>query len=372
MITTRRQLIAAGAAFAALPGAARAQELRTPLFMSQKKIHVNTRINGATVMGIVDSGSAFHAMDYRMADRLNIPGNGRPVGSRGIAGLLRGNYSPPVNLIVAGQSMVERVVVLDLSDFSQRLGEPVDLLLGRPMFDEFVVDIDFVAGNFALRDRETFTPPVRATEVLLRTQSGLLTAPVQLPGGSVYATVDTGASTPLLISPRPARSVGVLDTPWISTTRIGGLSGVNEGQIASTPTLGFAGSTFEDVPVRIASRSIGTDANLGMELLSQFHLWIDFAGRRMWAIPNGDRLPFSRDLLGVFGEVDGSTLRILHIAQGSPAETAGLREGDIILQINGRPAFEANRQLIDAGAGQELIFTLASGDERRAVLTRYY
>ena len=141
-------------------------------------------VNGQVVQGLLDSGATEHAMDAGLARTLGIRATGRRVNTLGIGGVSRGFYSDLVDLLIGGRMFARSTVaILDLSDLSNRLGQPVQMLLGRPLFNAMTVEMDFRLRTARLWERLRFTEPTDATAVKLSGIMGLMTAPVTLPGG---------------------------------------------------------------------------------------------------------------------------------------------------------------------------------------------
>ena len=378
MILSRRDLMAgAGASLAA--GSALAQT-RPPPAAASRGVFAQVLVNGRPVQGILDSGATAHAIDAGLARDLGLKSTSRRVTTLGVGGLSRGHYSEPANLKVGGQTLPRSTLaVLDLSEISQRIGEPVHFLLGRPLFNSMIVEIDFRSRAVEIHPRRDFRPPA-ADEIKLSALMGLMTAPVRVGGEVVYAAVDTGTMAALMVSPRAAERAGLLaDDAKVSTTLLGGLAGVSEARITSAATLELGKASFRDVPVRIAPRPVGPEAVLGLELLSRFRIWLDFGYQRMWMRPEGLQRPFQHDLLGLFGDATAQGLKVTFVARGSPAvargspaQTAGLKAGDVIVRINGRPSIDVDVGIVRPEPGFRMTFVLAGGDEKAAVLARYY
>lgn len=357
-----------------LAPAAFSQTARTvPIELANGKIFVPTIINGQPVQAMLDSGSAPNGIDPSFADRAHVVAKGRRVTMRGVQHTLRGRYAQ-AQISVAGFEIQQApVLVLDYGDLSATVGRPIEAALGGDFFRRFVIELDFVAKTLRLHPRDSFVaPPAPAVLAPLRPVMGLMTTTLSVGGESVDAIVDTGSDPPLIVSPAPAGRLQLLRSKTVSTAPLGGVGGASIARITTAPQVVLGGAAFDDVPVQAPPRSLGVDANLGLGLLSRFHLWFDFGGQRMWLSPNGESTPFRRDLLGFYGRVDDDEIRITHVAPGSPAATAGFRAGDVVMLINGEPAVAANQALKDAPQGTALTFTLANGATRSLTLTRYY
>ena len=79
---------------------------------------------------------------------------------------------------------------------------------------------------------------------------------------------------------------------------------------------------------------------IGLGLLSRFNLVFDYSRQRLFVEPNHTFAePFEYDMSGVtLGPGDSTCLEVKALIPDSPADDAGLRAGDKITAINGRPA----------------------------------
>jgi len=370
-LSRRTALALAGATLIAPRGAVAAA--RIPFELVNGKIIVPVTINGQAAEAVLDSGSVFSGLDAAAAARRGIKASGRSVSVRGVHARTTGRYSPPVRLGVAGHTIPAlSLVVLDYSSLSVTVGHVIEALLGADVFAAFVVDIDFAAKTLAFHPRAEFAPPRDATLVPLQVRGKSAIMSIMVDGKMMQALVDTGSDAPLIVSPGPANAAGLLRGRKVSTTVIGGVGGASTGRITSAEKVTLAGAAFNNVPVQVTARSLGVEANLGLGVLSRFHLSMDIAGRRMWLRPNGDATPFPRDALGFYGLVEGQAIRVSHVALGGPAASAGLKAGDLITQINGEPAVKANQALKGSGVGTKLALSLSRGATVRIVMAEYY
>jgi S1-C subfamily serine protease len=82
---------------------------------------------------------------------------------------------------------------------------------------------------------------------------------------------------------------------------------------------------------------------LGVAVLSRFRVIFDWPHGRLYLIPRPDATsaPFARDRLGLVWTPVGGAMRITAVAPGSPANRAGLKAGQTIDTVNGKPAASA-------------------------------
>lgn len=344
-----------------------------PLVLRAGKLFTPVTLNGKSANAILDTGSARSSIDLNFAQSAGVQGGRRFTGVM-IQGRVQGVYAKNAVLGIGGQTLpLNDAVVVDYGQFSRELGAPVEVVLGREVFEAFVVDLDFEQGRVSFSPRAGYTPPEGAHPLALRPAGGRMTAVIEVEDLPIRAALDIGNDVPLILSPSP-KARRLLSGRSTSTALIGGEGSNVIAQTATAHALTFAGFTVANVPFQAAPRPIGFEANLGLPVLGRFRLILDFGGKQMWLLP-GASLPaaFDKDRTGLNGYVDGAgRLRILHVAKGGPGEKAGLKAGDVVTAIDGVPAAQANAALTGAAAGRTLELTLADGSQRRLTLADYF
>jgi predicted aspartyl protease len=372
----RRQVLAGAAGLALAPVIGRAQPVASaPFILLNGKMFVDVTVNGVKAQAFVDSGADATGLDDDFAQRAGVK-LGRAVSLHGIQGRQDAHEAKDVRFAVGAAVVTGRAIVLDYSTLAGQVRHQIDAVVGGDIFTTYVVEIDFEGQTLALHDRASFQPPAAAKLVPLTPKGKLMTAELMVEDkGPIRALIDLGDNVPLIVSPGPARSVGLTDGRATSTRRLGGHGPASIAKVTTAHSLSLAGERFDNVPVLITPHSIGLDANLGLPILQRFRLYLDFGGRRMWlgAANSARNEPFLRDRTGLEADIDGDTLKVAHVAKASPAEAGGWRVGDVITQIDGEVATSANLSLsLSAHPGQKVEFTLADGSKRSLTLVDYY
>jgi predicted aspartyl protease len=346
-----------------------------PFTLLNGKMFVDVTVNGTPAQAFVDSGAEFTGLDQAFAKQAGVK-LGLPVIMRDIQGLRRARRAQDVRFEVGGATVVSPAVVTDFSRLAANVQHPIDAVVGGNVFRAYVIEIDFEAQRLSLHDRTAFQPPADARLVPLAAENQQMAVPISIEGqGEIRALLDLGNNVPLIVSPGPARRLGLLKDRAVSTALMGAQGPTTVAQITTVKTVALAGEQFDNVPVLVPQRSVALDANLGLPILQRFRLYLDFGGHRMWlGPPNAARdEPFLKDYSGLNADVVNDTLKVTHLAKGGPAGKAGWRVGDVITAINGDPAIDANRSLaLTAHPGQTVQFTMANGDTRTLTLAEYY
>ena len=284
MIVDRRSLVAGAATLLApallVPAAARAGPV-TRLRIAGDRVHLPASIDGRMVEALLDSAAETSVVDRALAARLGLRG-GAPVIARGTgAATTDATLVAGVELFVAGLRLRPAAVgVIDLGDISRRLGgRPIELIIGRDLFDAARLAIDLDAATLATVASRA-TP--RGVRLPLTTRRGIEGVPLTIEGVAAQADFDSGNGGTVLIGADFAARHGLLDGRPTSTIAGGGIGGEVRQTTFTLRTLDLAGHRFTDVPVAIDASPTAADANIGIRLLRRFAIVTDFRARVVW------------------------------------------------------------------------------------------
>ncbi|WP_395670486.1 aspartyl protease family protein [Phenylobacterium sp.] len=348
-------------------------------FLQDRQILFPIVINGQPAEAWLDSGASSSVVDAAFAARLGLQ-LGRSVRAQGVAGGVEGVRLARVDFQLGDLVLPGRdVAVMDLTALARVAPRPVQVILGRDVFDAAVLDIDFAARQIAFLARHDFRPPP-IRPLPLSPAGNLRSFPIRVEGRSVAAILDLGNSGGLLIDRAWAEGRGLLERRRLSTQLSVGVDGPREGLVASLDRVAVGGVVFDDVPASItADLAAETPVNVGLSVLSRFHVTIDFQGQRLWLQPYPDaaHAPFRKNRAGLSVVAEGDHLRVTHVARASPAAAGGWQVGDAIIAVDGQPitrgyAESALFQWANGAPGRVVVLTLADGARRRLELADYY
>ncbi len=336
--------------------AAGATVATVPFQIERNKILVPVSINGSESYDfLLDTGSP---MTLVALPELAAPMRLAPTERIVINGAGRGNRRPGAavawgaTVSIGGVRLADqRVVVLDrATGLSAYFGFPTHGILGRALFDRYVVEIDFERRLLTLHDPATFRYLGAGERLPIRLEGGHphLDGTVVLGDGTrrqLDLVLDTGASAALTLIENPGH--GITPPAGATAIRLGrGLRGEIHGAVARVPRLELGRLVVRDVVAGFAPRRSGIapngGANLGAEVLRRFRVIFNYGRRWMILEPNAAfGQPFEADMSGLVVRAEGDAfdrLVIEQVRRGSPAARAGLTAGDRLLAIAGRPA----------------------------------
>lgn len=357
-------------------------------------IIIPVEINGTELSFILDSGVSKPILfNITQSDSISINkvsevtirglGTGKPMKALSS----RGNYFRIGDARNLGQDLY---VVLDRNiNLSPALGFPVHGIMGYDLFRDFVVEVNYATRTLKLHDprkyrsrsgRKSQTIPLEIEDrkayvkgtVLMRDTANV---PVKL-------LVDTGSSDALWLFPEPTKGLEVPSENYEDYLGTG-LSGEIYGKRSKVGGIKIGDFVLKEAKVAFPhwesfagmARMGGRDGSVGGEVLKRFHMVFDYSRGELTLKKNGSfKDPFQYNMAGLrlqhnglryiaesiagpngvvkeekstFGNVqillENKTrlslvpeIIVSGIRAGSPADQAGLREGDVILAVNGK------------------------------------
>ena len=351
------------------------------LFRGNRVVAAGT-INGRPVEFILDTGAGMTTVDREFARSIGLP-KGQVVSAQGVGGTVEAELVPGVSLTIGGLKLDKTtVLVIDLANVSKGIGRPVPVVLGRELFDNAIVTLDWNAGQMTVARPDWFVPPAGARLVELgRGGDRLNTIPVSIDGAPpVDAHFDLGSGSALTLPKSYWESKPGLAGLAYANSEAGGVGGMHGTRLVTVGKVMIAGQTFTAVPANLSESKSGhavDQPNVGIGLLKPFRMTMDLGRDRIFLEPLAGPATFQRDRAGVRTELNGAGLELVFVSPQSPAAAAGLKKGDRLVAIDGRPVGADFFQGPFASwnqrpAGERIPLTLADGRTVQLTLADYY
>jgi hypothetical protein len=221
-------------------------------------------------------------------------------------------------------------------------------MIGFETFRRFVTRIDYGAHTITLIDPKYFDAKDAGVAVPLKFDGNVAEIDATYDGIAGVFQLDTGARTSLTLTSafvakhelRAHEGKGVeAATGW-------GVGGVTRSYVERTGTLSIANIDIKGAVVQLSTDTGGAMAesdlagNIGAGILKRFVLTLDYEHNVVYvkpaAGPIADLDTFDRAGLWINRDVKG--FKIVDITAHAPAEEAGLKAGDIVTAVDGKPA----------------------------------
>ena len=368
----------------------------------------------------LDTGAGFLALDRELARWAGIADSTEPPGGVGLSshplprlslGTLDLDQQSPV-MTVDGEvirAVTDRVVLgllgqMPLADRAVWIDPEHDVLAlipaspgpGAPYSTDGRTAIqasrDLLAGILSARAAPLTFRIAGDGKILLSAEIG--DRDTSVAGTKVTLILDSGATKSVLFQPTLGRRIPRFEN-W---KRMNGLTvptliGVSSASMALIPSLTLitqAGPlTVRDVDTALLASELSAqlstavgervDGLLGASYLWRFRVAIDYPHRVLWLdpIPNWKNpRPFEYCHVGLQLERRDRALRVVGIVAGSPAELAGIRLGDDVTEINGKPADDLQlivaNEMLEGRPGTEVSLSVRHDGEvtRRRLVRR--
>ncbi len=338
--------------------------LKLPFDYAARHVWLRASVNGAPPADFLfDTGATISVLDSTYAASIGLKGEGfmqaQGAGAAGSASFVTLDSIAVHGPGEAGVSIAgAKLAIMSVAPaFSAYFWNEMAGVLGYDFISRFVVTIDYDQGVLELHDPATFAYAGKE-QPLPMVMNGVVPGVTATIDGAYTGVfrVDVGSSSTVDIhGPFASRHgledklVGARDVEGVGfgghfTTRYGRLSRMAIGPYAwDAPMVSVA---------RAAEGAFASEefaGNIGNRVLERFKVTLDYDHRRIYLEP-GSRFG-SRDALSRSGMLvgrEGGKVLALSVLPGSPAHAAGLRDGDELVRVEGRPAASYTLSQLDA------------------------
>jgi len=326
--------------------------MNIPFIPASNLICLKVSINGSeTGIFVLDTGAGYNAIDSAFAAELGLDLSQRKTSPRTGA-----SYSELSGLsfglpgMTAEDQTAKAMPVAQLGAFA---GIPIAGILGYDFFKDLVFQIDYNKALISFYDPKGFSYKGSGQRIPfeLTEQNWPLAAIRIIPEiGQPFDAkmiIDAGAVAPISINIPGLCKKTIPNTVTMGITGAGSggchgrLKAVSFGDLtlkdplAAMPTAD-AEDTKDPIAAMVGQVSVG---NVGGELLRRFNVIFDYPNKEMILEPGQEfKKPMEHDMCGVFLLDWFEPVRgfwVMAVTPGSPAESAGIKRGDMITGING-------------------------------------
>ena len=247
------------------------------------------------------------------------------------------------------------VLQKDIFNLSKHSGTKINGLMGVDFFHDYTVEIDYNAQRIRFYEPTPFDTPkgYGVLPILLESSKFFINLSVQNADNSrqqAKMLIDTGAELNAWFQSITKESVH-LPAKWILGTIGEGLNGLITGKFGRVPQICIGEFCLNNPIVSFPDSAsiVGIfdtskrDGTIGSQLLSRFNTIFDFNQKKFYFKPNDYfRNKFQYNVAGIEVTKVSSFMpitEVLAVWENSPAAKAGVKPGDMILEINGNKTF---------------------------------
>ncbi len=319
-----------------------------------------------TLNFILDTGSSGISLDSATAEYLGM----KPVPTertiRGIAGIRKVNFLFNRTLHFPGLS-VENLDfhINDYDILTTVYGERIDGIIGYSLINRYIMKIDYDSMRLSFLSKGTLRYPKGG--YLLKPAIGqLVSQPMRVRDDkAIYSRFlfDLGAGLCMLLSREFVEDSAFLSKKKKRYIKEGeGLGGKIDMELTVMKEVRLGPYKFRNVPVFIFDDVYNVSSYpymggiLGNDLLRRFNVILNYGKGDIYITPNKHFTDvFDYSYSGIELYLINGVIMIGDVAKGSPAEAAGLKEGDEVIAINKNLLHNLNAYKIALQAPNEKI-----------------
>jgi hypothetical protein len=318
---------------------------------------------------ILDTGCTFSVVDGAYFPGLPPLPGGVEIGTAGGTREMRKVVPPDLQVGPVSLRRSGAVLVHDLSAFRVSAGRPIIGVLGMTGIKDFTVQMDFDDHKLKFLHPDDDRHPEWGKEFALKLdESNNPYVRIRIAGEDEDLAIDTGSNEFVGLLPRTfdrlheATKQPVISLPSLTA------NGTVEFREMRVAAFEAAGMKFQNVDFSETK----TTSACGLDFLERHLVTLDFPGHRLYLKPGKEFDHVKRkNMAGLRPVRSGKDLVARFVVDGGPAYEAGIRDGDILLELNGKPIDTYGmldvRERLTSGEGKEVAIKFRRGDAERTV-----
>jgi PDZ domain/Aspartyl protease len=276
----------------------------------------------------------------------------------------------------------QQAVAVDFSGLDALIGfQHFDGVAGKPVFDAYVVDLDFGRSRVRFLSPSEYSPAPGAKVIPFELYEKVI--PVvdgEIAGIKGTFLVDLGDRSSLtLFGPFwRAHHLDRVLAPGIVALTGYGLGGPVKGEVIRVPEFTMAGVRVRGVVARLSLQKSGAfnsnelAGSIGTGILKRFNVAFDYSRRRLLVQREPSRdVPDEADRSGLWLGRSGTDFEVFDVVRNSPAARGGIKKGDIVTAIDGAPTKRldlfATREELKSAGQKAVTFTIKDGSHSKVV-----
>lgn len=298
-----------------------------------------------TLNFILDTGSGGISLDSATTAYFGLKPTPSDRTIRGIAGIRNVSFLNNRKLHLPGLTIDSLNFHVNNYDILTAVyGEKIDGIIGYSFLSRYIIKIDYDTSRLEVWTRGSLRYPRGG--YLMRPV--ITTLPVQQARVRDDATInarflyDMGAGLCMMLSTDFIKDSALLDKRRkLFVKEAEGLGGKIDMQMTVVKEVKFGPYKFKNVPVYVFDDTYNITSYpylgglIGNDLLRRFNVILNYDRRDIYLVPNKHyNDPFDYSYSGIELYYTDGVILIGDVAKGSPAEKAGVQEGDVVVSIN--------------------------------------
>ena len=353
-----------------------------PFKLLNNHIYAEVRVNGAgPFLCIFDTGG-HDIITPETAKALTVKSEGQAPGTGAGEGVVNVGFAKDVAFQIGDLTLKDKAIAVLPFEQGGIEGFDEQGMIGFEVFRRFVTVIDYGARTLTFIEPAKFDPAGAGTPIHFQFYDHLPQVEGAFEGQKGLFDIDTGSRSELDLTHPFVDANGLIakHPKGIVATDGWGVGGPARSYVtrATDLTLGpvringlVAGFSIQNKGAFADPNYIG---NVGSGLLKRFVVTLDYAHQTLYLKPLPAPVPDTDvfDRSGMWINATANGFKVVDVTAKGPAETAGLKTGDIITMVDGKPVgaialSDLRRRLRDEAPGTAVGLTVLSEGKPRLV-----
>jgi hypothetical protein len=298
-----------------------------------------------TLNFVLDTGSSGISLDSTTVDYLKLIPTATDRTIRGIAGIRKVSFLYNKQLRFPGITIDSlNFHINDYTILTEVYGERIDGIIGYSVFSRYIMKIDYDSMKVAFFTKGTIRYP-RGGYLLKPSINQLVAQSLRVRDEKTINSrflYDMGAGVCMLLTRDFVKDSAFFNKRkkrWIKEGE--GLGGKIDMELVVMKEIKLGPYRFRAVPVYIFDDVYNVTSYpylgglIGNDILRRFNVILNYEKGDIYLTPNSHyRDPFDYSYSGIELYMVGNLIIVGDVAKGSPAEAAGVREGDVVISVN--------------------------------------
>jgi hypothetical protein len=354
-----------------------APQTTIPIQLINNHIYGEAKLLGKGPFVFIFDTGGHNLVSPTLATQLGLKMEGKLPGTGAGEGVMEGGFTH-VDELQVGNAVVKNqlFIALPLDTLGTIEGEPLPGMVGYETFRRFVTRIDYGSKTITLIDPKHFDPKDAGTPIPFTFNDSIPEVMGTFEGLPAKYDIDTGSRSELTLTKPFAEQNGLRakHSKGVDTVDGWGVGGPSIGYVTRGKTMTLGPIEIDGVVTSLSTQGkgafSGTDyqGNVGGGILKRFVVTFDYDHQMMYLKPLpgpvADTGTFDR--AGMWFNQAAQGFEIVDVTQGAPAAEAGLKNGDVIVAVDGVSTdkihlYDLRQRLRDEPPGTVVRFTIKDG-----------
>lgn len=255
---------------------------------------VRTRLNDQDAGSfILDTGAGMNCIDKSLAERLNLPDLGE-VEAKGMGGSAAARFRKYDSLALGPVRLDDgKIVELDLKPYGLLMGDTISGIIGNETFQAGVFEIDMSVGTACVKPADGYALDAGATwqPITFKGRRPFVAGKIEGHDEGLFL-LDCGANGALVVHAPTVKKFDLLKDRTTKLALSGGVGGIKATPAGTVSAFILAAQQLSEVSAVFSKATDGltsddsTQGTVGMDVLKQFRLIVDYPHERVALIPH--------------------------------------------------------------------------------------